>query len=404
MYHEDPHRNDTTHQLKRLQSALPPLLRPTELRNKIVDAARQLMDITETIDLLNNETNYFYSSHEPFSNLERDAQILELRTDKIRLQLLFLQNHMQTLHAMVPLLIATNKVSHTAWETMMTTLEEYVPKNDDNNEKRPLPYQQETTSTIINDQLIAIDALFSKIREIRTDCLNEERAQQECDQHQIATSLKSLQKTLNEMHQHFATSTTPEDNQSTSQLRTNEKRKIEANIEFMEGLEELDEPVPKQRKITKDTSNKKQINDEIQDLRRTAITYMRHFLSVARKRTCFIRLYQKGVGSDEKTMRCPFYQAQGDHYADSCDIIKTGQERRRFLDRANRCTICLELQCPQGNKCPKFNKRCIHCQKKGHNSAVCHLPDYSQQIRQEQEECIEKIEKAIVRLNSSVAK
>ncbi|CAJ0610607.1 unnamed protein product, partial [Cylicocyclus nassatus] len=103
--------------------------------------------------------------------------------------------------------------------------------------------------------------------------------------------------------------------------------------------------------------------------------------ALEKENTCGPRRYHKGeIRKDtERNMSCAFCSAVGYHYSDSCPEVPTGRERRELLEASNRCETCLEY-CAGGNLCRKFYTKCFHCRETGHHSALCELPDRSQDI------------------------
>ncbi|VDL82160.1 unnamed protein product [Nippostrongylus brasiliensis] len=100
---------------------------------------------------------------------------------------------------------------------------------------------------------------------------------------------------------------------------------------------------------------------------------MRHFLTVSRQRTCQLRTYTLGVRENEWRMRCPFCGEQGNHYADACPHIGTGNARANILNESNKCSTCFEVNCPQGRQCPRFNILCTYCLRNGHHSEFANI-------------------------------
>ncbi|KAL6723744.1 hypothetical protein Aduo_018718 [Ancylostoma duodenale] len=73
--------------LKRLRTALPPLPTPDTLYDDIVDDCRNVMRTIESLDELRNDIEYFYHSNLRYGELEREAQILELKAENCKLEL-----------------------------------------------------------------------------------------------------------------------------------------------------------------------------------------------------------------------------------------------------------------------------------------------------------------------------
>ncbi|EYC27881.1 hypothetical protein Y032_0008g231 [Ancylostoma ceylanicum] len=101
------------------------------------------------------------------------------------------------------------------------------------------------------------------------------------------------------------------------------------------------------------------------------------------KPTYHARYYHEGekLRNIERSLQCVFCLAIGRHYSDSCIEMRYAKERRDHLKRTNRCIMCLKIRCRGGRDCSKYDTRCFHCDKYGHHSAVCELPDASERIR-----------------------
>ncbi|XGW01461.1 hypothetical protein V3C99_013976, partial [Haemonchus contortus] len=158
----------------------------------------------------------------------------------------------------------------------------------------------------------------------------------------------------------------------------NEMGKIKANVEFMEVVEE---------EFEKEQPNS-EISRKIQELEAELHKVTRRMRELARMRTCPIRLFEAGVyRRKERVMACVFCQEKGRHYSDSCNELRIGLERKRYLTSNGRCHNCLEVQCERSRLCSKFGIPCFHCKRRGHHSAVCELPDISLKIELEKQHC-----------------
>ncbi|VDK70568.1 unnamed protein product [Cylicostephanus goldi] len=117
------------------------------------------------------------------------------------------------------------------------------------------------------------------------------------------------------------------------------------------------------------------------------------------QKTCWPRRYHGKIQkSCERNMSCAFCNEIGDHYSDSCTEIPTGRERREVLNMKRRCATCLEY-CSGGDLCKKAYDRCSHCHETGHHSALCELPDTSQDIFQRLEQAKESRERHFQRID-----
>ncbi|CAJ0603132.1 unnamed protein product [Cylicocyclus nassatus] len=100
------------------------------------------------------------------------------------------------------------------------------------------------------------------------------------------------------------------------------------------------------------------------------------------KRMCRPRKFQRGAiqRTNEFNMRRAFCEAIGAHDSDSCTTHPTAQERKEILLAKARCEYCLDIICAGGALCRKYEERCYHCQKRGHHSTLCGLPEKSDEI------------------------
>ncbi|VDP06529.1 unnamed protein product [Heligmosomoides polygyrus] len=102
---------------------------------------------------------------------------------------------------------------------------------------------------------------------------------------------------------------------------------------------------------------------------------------------CAPRRYREGMirRRAEFGMPCVFCEALGHHYSDSCLEVMDAQERKRILRETGRCKQCLDRGCEGGDDCRKKDARCRYCSKKGHNPAICSLPERSRDIEDQLE-------------------
>ncbi|KAK6764520.1 hypothetical protein RB195_024733 [Necator americanus] len=170
--------NRTTQQreLKRLRTAIPPLPTPDTLYDDMVDDCRNIMRTIETLDELRSDIEYFYNSNLRYGELEREAQILELKAEICKLKLQSLRQHLRLLFSVVPILIATKTMSALAWRAKMQEPQSYVRRDE---QEKELLTTQKDIEIIVNDQLQGMNEFFTAICEIRSSCLNMERGQKE---------------------------------------------------------------------------------------------------------------------------------------------------------------------------------------------------------------------------------
>ncbi|KAL6734115.1 hypothetical protein Aduo_004689 [Ancylostoma duodenale] len=390
--------------LKRVRTALPPLPIPDTLYDDIVDDCRNVMRTIESLDELRNDIEYFYHSNLRYGELEREAQILELKAENCKLKLQSLRQHLRLLFSVVPILIATKAISALAWRAKMQEAQSYVMRDGQEKELT----SQKDIEVIVNDQLQGMDEFFAAIREIRSSCLNMERGQKESINVRILETVQFVSATVADMKEQMeriganqvlgepqpaTCSATLVDNFSQTvescQMATDEKdrgecseqAKIASNAEYMEAVE-------MEYEKARDDPKEAAIRAEIKSLETELSNVQKRLRERARKRTCRQREYEAGVyRTEERKMRCVFCGEQGLHYSDSCSKMRTGAERRGFLRRCGRCFNCLELHCEGGYQCVKYRIPCFHCKERGHHSATCELPETSVQTGVEKLQC-----------------
>uniref|UniRef100_A0A7I4XWH3 DHC_N1 domain-containing protein n=1 Tax=Haemonchus contortus TaxID=6289 RepID=A0A7I4XWH3_HAECO len=170
--------------------ALPKLPTPEALLEKIVDVCRDIMYQCDVLDKLHNEIPNFAQYNERWGELERDAHLLEQKTENCELRFLLLRQTLGTLYASPPILIATKKVSQAAWDSMLTAPQIYY---DAEGRDHKLPLEEDTMEVIIDDQLKDVNKLYMTIRSMRATALNEERAIRETFQETLTKSISVLQ-------------------------------------------------------------------------------------------------------------------------------------------------------------------------------------------------------------------
>ncbi|KAK6763598.1 hypothetical protein RB195_024064 [Necator americanus] len=143
--------------LKRLRTAIPPLPTPDTLYDDIVDDCRNVMRTIESFDELRKDIEYFYHTNLRYGELEREAQILELKAENCKLKLQSLRQHLRLLFSVIPILIATKAISVLAWRAKMQEAQSYVMR--DGQEKELLTSQKDI-EVIVNDQLQGMDEFF----------------------------------------------------------------------------------------------------------------------------------------------------------------------------------------------------------------------------------------------------
>ncbi|KAK6041062.1 hypothetical protein COOONC_21433 [Cooperia oncophora] len=254
-------------------------------------------------------------------------------------------------------------ISEKAWDSQMSTPQQYT---NTSGRKFTLPTSQKAIERILTDQEEVIKELFTKIKDIRAECLQQERYRQDVSNKRICDSLKEIKEELDQLRGSL------QDNRD-GRVSESEQARIAENVEFMESVQE-EQPQPPDEE-------KESIFEEIHHLEQELKQVHNKIRELAALRRCRPRQYEEGITREEETtMRCAFCFAEGRHYSDSCPEVRTVEERLDSLRRRRRCTICLDIECDMGYFCPKYSKRCHHCHKAGHASAVCTLPEESLDI------------------------
>ncbi|KAK6059917.1 hypothetical protein COOONC_02431 [Cooperia oncophora] len=172
-------------------------------------------------------------------------------------------------------------------------------------------------------------------------------------------------------------------------MHDQEREAIQENVEFLEGVEleeaeanEEEEPPNLRERLREEDGNRREyIQQELQQLKQ-ARDNLRLIIDELRQHpTCPPRRYGYGAISNnaERLMRCAFCRSVGRHYSDSCDEITSVTERRQMIEDRDRCVECLE-NCKGRQLCPKYYARCFHCGEFDHHSALCELPDRSEEV------------------------
>ncbi|KAK6044406.1 hypothetical protein COOONC_18089 [Cooperia oncophora] len=318
-------------ELKCLKSALPPLPSPDELYDDIVSSCKNVMQNAEVFDKLRRDLSVFHDPLSSFHDLERDVTILELKAENVKTRFQFLLKHLRLLYSTVPLMIATKKTSSRAWQSRMETPQEYVTQKG---KRKALRTDQSDIERILKDQLQGIEEFFTTLRQLRSECLTEERNQQRSLHQKILELLQSVDGSMTRWQdtlEQLATTrrpqspiTIPPAAEENLDERGEESERIAANAEYMEGVLEQEEA----------GQQNEEVDREIEALTTELNNVARRLRELSRKKTCPPRAYEAGIYRlEESTMRCVFCQAQGRHYSDSCDQLRTGEMRQEYLMR-----------------------------------------------------------------------
>ncbi|VDP08449.1 unnamed protein product [Heligmosomoides polygyrus] len=189
--------NDIREELRRVKRELRPLKDailqlppPVELRNDIVTHCTSIMHLVEFCDKLRITIDFFYVSNATYGEKERDAKNVELTIENYKTRLNFHFHHLRLLYASAPLLVATRAISSHAWEAMMGHPQKYTMR--DGITKKTLLTSQSEIQLIVQDQQQALEEMFAKMRDIRTNVLQKKRAQKDSTQGKILLKLECL--------------------------------------------------------------------------------------------------------------------------------------------------------------------------------------------------------------------
>ncbi|KAK6052160.1 hypothetical protein COOONC_10336, partial [Cooperia oncophora] len=346
-------------QLEKIKSALPPLPTPDKLYQDIVHCCSEVLYLVDLIDNLKEDISYFFDNNEPWKILEREARIKELTIAS-------------STKATLSLLLDCSRYylyEYDLREGMGLTDEHSSAVYEHIWKEVHVADFTKAIERILTDQEEVIKELFTKIKDIRAECLLQERYRQDVSNKRICDSLKEIKEELDQLRGSL------QDNRD-GRVSESEQARIAENVEFMERTT----TTTGRRKQPPD-EEKESIFEEIHHLEQELKQVHNKIRELAALRRCRPRQYEEGITREEETtMRCAFCFAEGRHYSDSCPEVRTVEERLDSLRRRRRCTICLDIECDMGYFCPKYSKRCHHCHKAGHASAVCTLPEESLDI------------------------
>nr|CDJ93604.1 unnamed protein product [Haemonchus contortus] len=385
----------TKRDLLRLRSALPRLMKPSKLLDRIVSKTRDVMLECSILDRLRANVPYFTNCSERFGEMERDIQILETKAENCEIRFLYLRHCLRTLHATAPLLIATGRTSDAAWTAMLEQKQKYC---DAEGKAHSMVIHQDVVENILADQLSSITEFFATLRSLRAEVLKQQQDFQVSCQQKLEDSINTMQNSIQELAERI-------DSLWQTQRRKTSSRAAEVD-EHPRRNDDNDEPG--QDEIFMDTDEFDEKNREEMDIVRRTMEAKIHALgiriqSLMKTQPCQPRQYSKGMRPDhpsESNMRCIFCGARGDHYSDSCGKVRDSKRRRILLKRYRRCVNCLEIGCLEEETCPKFWTKCHHCGRRDHHSALCEKPDIARQIEEEIASINAELTRTLEKLNS----
>ncbi|KAK6031876.1 hypothetical protein OSTOST_01961 [Ostertagia ostertagi] len=336
-------------ELKRLKSALPTFPSPDQLYNDIVHCCSEIMYLIELIDNIKIDITYFFHNCDPWNVLERDAQIKELTVKNYHLRLRSLRQHLSLLFSSVPVMIATKAMSAKAWQSYTATPQHYTKKNG---EEVPLLTEQSEIERILSDHEETIEELFAKLKDIREECLYQERYREDVSAKKICNALRTLNEQFSDLREKLQqdrlkmiTEETQTDDVPLVPMdveviqedidnveREGEQARIMDNAEYMEAIQEDAEEVELQEN--------EQIMKDIALLEQDLALVQRRLEELSKERLCRPRTYEIGVDRDEeKMMPCAFCHVPGHHYSDSCREYHL-QRRAKNLSTSKNAARC----------------------------------------------------------------
>ncbi|KAL6742396.1 hypothetical protein Aduo_015550 [Ancylostoma duodenale] len=329
--------------------------------------------------------------------------------DKMQLEFLLIRTELRTLFATPPLLIATGAISDHSWESMISQ-----PQWDESD--TPLLMKQQAIENVISDQLQLLEEYRSTLSEIRE--LLEIEDQKDAHRFQIAVlaSLANLtrvvtegfrepdnkselvdtiQKTVEECFSRFERNALRDEVSEQPFIKENDRniRGGEGMPAHAEDREDAPQEEEKDRQNTWIWSKKwkRKMRRKSGGSHKTQLEEQRSSANwISRgKHSRILRIssrswtgYQDASQDDERTLRCAFCERVGDQYSDSCTVFRNVEERKRLLQSRRRCVACLDVVFTS-HICRKRNAPCYHCKARGHNSAICDLPEKSEEIRRQ---------------------
>ncbi|EYC20681.1 hypothetical protein Y032_0021g364 [Ancylostoma ceylanicum] len=158
---------------------------------------------------------------------------------------------------------------------------------------------------------------------------------------------------------------------------------IEGNVEFMEGI---DEAVNEHddADIDEDQMRRHQLELELARARQALRDLHSIILDLENQPTCASRRIHHGTTyrDGERFMCCAFCPAVGIHYSDVCPTVMDTTVRKQMMQEKRKCELCIETFRAGDRGCKKSATPCYHCRRYGHHSALCDLPERSQQINE----------------------
>ncbi|KAK6046562.1 hypothetical protein COOONC_15932 [Cooperia oncophora] len=376
--------DEKSQQLRQLRQALP-LPEPERLYENIIKLCHNFNSCTTRVTELNNRINALRRSSDSYDNRLHNVELLELSVENLRIEMTFTRFQLRTLFTIPALLCAAGNTTKDIWDAWMDR-----PHRNDMG--LPLLVQPDQIEMVATDQLQQLTHHHQSLMEIRTSLMEEDRETAFDFRKQMSEAVAKLQSSLD-------SALLAKDLQEQAQqpplgpegiaMHDQEREAIQENVEFLEGVEleeaeanEEEEPPNLRERLREEDGNRREyIQQELQQLKQ-ARDNLRLIIDELRQHpTCPPRRYGYGAISNnaERLMRCAFCRSVGRHYSDSCDEITSVTERRQMIEDRDRCVECLE-NCKGRQLCPKYYARCFHCGEFDHHSALCELPDRSEEV------------------------
>nr|CDJ98427.1 unnamed protein product [Haemonchus contortus] len=271
----------------------------------------------------------FFQGNEPWGILERNAQIKELTIKNYSLRLRSLRQSLSLLYSAVPVMIAIKATSTKAWQSYMTTPQKYTKQSG---ERAPLLTDQQDIERVLSDYEQTIEELLTKIKDIREECLYQERFQEDDTGRKIYNEVKRLNRQLSELQEALQQEQRPETTTNQTQTENEGQAHMEGDAihedeqVHMEGdaIHE-DEQVhmegdavheDEQEKIMENVEYMEVVNEDLEDypppqddaiikaLEAELSTVYERLKRLSKEKTCFPRRYETGVNrAGEVTMK-----------------------------------------------------------------------------------------------------
>ncbi|KAK6033313.1 hypothetical protein OSTOST_00486 [Ostertagia ostertagi] len=335
------------------------------------------------------------------------------------------RDYLRTLFAIPVLIIAMETIKSDIWRAWMER-PQYNEQGD------PLLMRQDDIERVAADQINQLHHYRKSLIDLRTSITDEggqntfnfqqhmnaavANLQTTLDIALLAMKQSEMQKPIIDVHMEDMRSGTYSEGRSVSseqeqhhreptpegiRMEDHERNAIQDNAEFLEeveGFEEADEVEVEQQPHDEWRARNK-LNERYNNCNQSCANFRQIIDELRKHPTCPPRRFGLGaiINESERHMRCAFCRAIGRHYSDSCVEIRSVLVRRRMIEDRGRCEECLEY-CYGGTDCPKYDVRCFHCRKYDHHTALCELPDKSEEIAEKRAKARRSLAEAMDRI------